>query len=160
MADRRAGDGQSQGNSHQHRHRNAHPEGLEIRGPVDEIADIAGRLANGGSPPHGQGAAQENGHQGRHQQIDLGLLADQLTGLGGQDGDKQHRQRPSCPADGIGGIAYGRQREQHQRRRIQGIADGDGHGRAGHIPGKGADVDEQLEIELLTGSLNDGADEQ
>ena len=58
----------------------------------------AGGGADGGSPPGGEGYTGENGHQGRHQQVDFGFLADGHTQLGGNDGDEQYRQGAACAA--------------------------------------------------------------
>ena len=72
------------------RHQHPHPEGLEHSGPLDKITHRRRGGADGGRPPGREGHAGKNGHQGRDQNVDLGLLGDCLAQLSGNDRDKQH----------------------------------------------------------------------
>ena len=41
-------------------------------------------------------------------------------------------QRPSCPTQGVAGVAHRHKGKEHHGRRLEGIADGHRHGRAAH----------------------------
>ena len=168
-ADGRRGDGQGQGHADDHADHDAHEEGLELGGPHDDVAHRRGGGADGRGPPSGQTYPRQNGHQGGHQDVNLGLLAHRLAQLGGDDGDEQHRQGAAGPglvrdeaggAQGVGGIAHRGQGEEHQGGRLEGAADGHGHSRAAHGGGVIAHVHQEGEPRLLSQGLDDGADEQ
>ena len=100
-ADGRAGDGQCQRHAHQHRDEHPHEEGLQIRGPHDELPHGSRGGANGRRQHIGQQRAGEDGHQGRDKNVHRGFLAHQFSQLRGDDGQHQHRQgaaprRPGC----------------------------------------------------------------
>ena len=159
-ADGRRGDGQGQGHPHDHRHQHPHDEGGLLGGPHDERAHPAGRRADGGGDEQGQPHPGEDGHQRGDQQVHLGLLADGLAQLGGNDGDEQHGQGPAGPAQGVGGPAHRHQAEQDKVGGVEGIADGAGHGRTAHGRGVVPDGHQHGDAQLLAQGVEDGADQQ
>ena len=159
-AEGRRGDGQRQGNAHQHRHHNAHPEGLEDSQVFNELAEGIGSGGNGGGDQGGQPDPHAHGDRRGDQDVNLGLLGHQLAALGGHDGDEQHGQRPAGPAQLVRRPAHSGEGEQHHGVGLQRVADGHGHGRAGHLESELADIDQELGGELLAQSLDDSADEQ
>ena len=167
-ADGGRGDGQRQGDADDHGDQNAHPERLEHRGPLDEVAHGTGGGTDSRCPPGRESHAHQDGHQGRHQDVDLGLLADGLAQLRGDDGNEQDRQRAACAAasgegggpQGVGGIAHRYQGEEHHGRRLEGVADGHGHGRAGHGGGVAAYGYEERDPQLIPQGVQNRADEQ
>ena len=160
LTDRRRRDRQRQRNADQNRDRNAHPERLKRHRGLDQLAERACRRADGRRDPLRQHHADEDRHRGRHQNVDLGFLADGLAALRCDDRNEQHRQRAACAALGVGCPADSRQREQHHRVRLQRVADGDRHRRAGDGHRVAAHVDEQLYVKLRAERLDDRADQQ
>ncbi len=160
--------GQSKGHADDHRHQNPHPEGLEHGGPLDNVPHGGGRGADGRGQQGGQPHSGQDGHQGGDQNVDFRLLGHRLAQLGGNHGDEEHRQRPARPlaagqgdaAQGVGGIAHRGQGKQHQGRRLEGVADGHGHGRAAHGGGVAPHRHQEGDAELLTQRVQNGADEQ
>ena len=135
----------------------------------DQIAEGFGDLADGRGDDVGGADADQSGDDGGHQDVDLRLLADGFAALRGDDGHEQYRQRAACAAQQIAGIAHGRQGEEHHGRRLEGIADGDGHGGAAHERGQAADgvghlfrdlAAEEVDVELGADGVEDGADQQ
>ena len=160
MADGGGGNGQGEGDAHQNGDGNTHPEGLEGGGAVDQGAKGAGRTANGGRNQVGQDHAGKDCDGGSDQKVHFCLFGYGLSGFGSQNGDKQHSQRAACAAHSVGGLAHRRQREQHQRRGLECVTDGDGHSRGGHGRGKAAHLHQKFQPHLLAQGFNDGADEQ
>ena len=169
------GDGKGQGHADDHGDDDAHEEGLELRGPHDGLSHGGGGLAHRGGNEGGEADTRQHRDDGRHQNVDLSLLTDGLTQLGGQNGDEQHRQRAAGSAHGVGGEAHRDQGEQHQRRGLQRPADGYRHARAhhggaqaadgvGHGPLALADGDDALrqeaDVQLRPQSVEDGPHQQ
>ena len=169
------GDGKGQGHADDHGDDDPHEEGLEFRGPHDGLSHGGGGLAHRGGNEGGEADTRQHRDNGRHQNIDLSLLTDGLTQLGGQNGDEQHRQRAAGSAHGVGGEAHGDQGEQHQRRGLQCPADGYRHAGAhhggaqaadgvGHGPLALADGDDALrqeaDVQLRPQSVEDGPHQQ
>ena len=50
-----------------------------------------------GAHQGGEGYTRENGHQRRHQNVNLGLFADGLAQLCSDDGDEQYGEGPPAP---------------------------------------------------------------
>ena len=88
---------------------------------------------------------------------------------------KRTASGPARPPQGVGGKAHGGQREQDQRRSLEGVADGHRHGRAAHGLGQpahgvgnlvfpaaqsGHHLGEEVNMELGADGVNDGTDEQ
>ena len=113
-----------------HRDRDAHPERLELGRIVDDNAKRRGRRADGRGDPLGERDADQDGHGGRDQNVDLRLLAHGLAALGGKDRDDEHGERAACAALGVGRMAHRREGEEHHRGCLQRVADGNGHRRA------------------------------
>ena len=174
-ADGGGGDGQGQGNADDHGYQNAHPEGLQDGGPADKGAHRRCRRADGGGYQIGNQNARQHRDDGCHQNVDFRLLGYQLAALGSHDSHKVHGQRAAGAAHGVGGKAHGNQGEQHQRRAVQGEADGDSNAGADHGGAQaadgilhraltGADGDDGIlqkgNAELLTDGVKDGAHQQ
>ena len=60
----------------------------------------------------------------------------------------------------VGGEAHSGQREQHERRGVQRVSDGDGHGRPRHAFGERADLVEERQARKIAHGAQDGADEK
>ena len=168
-ADGGGGDGQGQGYAYQHGHQNTHQEGLKLRGLHNDHTEGAGGGADGRGDNIGRAYADEGGDNGSHQNVDLRLFADGLAALRCDDRHEQHGQGSARAAQQVAGVTHSRQREQHQRGRLQGVADGNGHGGTAHKGGEAAygvgnlfpDLGgEETDVELRAQRVEDGADQQ
>ena len=168
-ADGGGGDGQRQCHAHQHGHQNAHQEGLQLCGVHDKLAEGTGNLANWRRNDVGSANADEGGDDRRYQNVDLGLLADGLAALSGNNGYEQYRQRAASTAQQITSVTNGRQGKQYQRRRLEGVADGNGHGGTAHEGGQTAYgighllcnlCGEEANVELGADGVEDRTDQQ
>ena len=174
-ADGGGGNGQRQRHAHGDGYHNAHEKGLKHRRPLDEAAYGAGRRTDGRCYQTRNADAGQNRHDGRHQNVDFGLLCHQLATFRRDDGDDVYRQRPARAAHGVGGKAHGDQGKQHQRRAVQRKSDGHGNAGADHGGGKAADgiahcaltlahgdddPCQKPDAELLSQSIEDGSHQQ
>ena len=174
-ADGGGGNGQRQRHAHGDGYHNAHEKGLKHRRPLDEAAYGAGRRTDGRCYQTRNADAGQNRHDGRHQNVDFGLLCHQLAAFRRDDGDDVYRQRPARAAHGVGGKAHGDQGKQHQRRAVQRKSDGHGNAGADHGGGKAADgiahcaltlahgdddPCQKPDAELLPQSIEDGSHQQ
>ena len=159
-ADGGRGDGQRQRDTHQYGYQNAHEEGLQLGCPLDHIAYPACGLANVGCNQD----SKQDAHQGRncrgYQNVHLGPLGDQLAALAGDDGNHIDRQRTAGAAQLIAGKAHSDQGEEHQGRRMQGVADRHRDSGATHIESKLAHSNEHFPMKLLTEGLQNRTDQQ
>ena len=105
----RTADGERQRDADDNGNQNPHEEGLQLRCPLDGIADCTCRRTDGGCPPHGKQHADADGDRGGHNDIDLCFLGNQLTELCGKDGDNENSQRTACTAQLIRRAADGNQ---------------------------------------------------
>ena len=169
------GNRQGQGNANDHRHQNAHEEGLQHRGPLDEVTHRRSSSTDGSRHQPGKADACQDGHNGGHQNVNPGLLGYQLAALRRHNGHEVHRQRPAGAAHSVGSKAHRNQGKQHHRRAVQGKADGNGNARTYHSRGQaadgvacrpfsGTDGDDDLvqesNAELLTDGVENGAHQQ
>ena len=106
-ADGGGGNGQRQRHAHGDGYHNAHEKGLKHRRPLDEAAYGAGRRTDGRCYQTRNADAGQNRHDGRHQNVDFGLLCHQLAAFRRDDGDDVYRQRSARAAHGVGGKAHG-----------------------------------------------------
>ena len=107
-----------------------------------------------------QAHTHQNGDRRGDEDVDLGLFADQLADLGGDDGDEVDGQGAACTAQFIGRAADSDQAEQHQLRGVQCVTDGRRHGRASDSRRIAARRDQERKPQLLAQRLDDGADQQ
>ena len=160
MADGGGGDRQSERYAHGCGDDYAHPEGLEHRRALDERADVVSARADGRGDERGEGYADEDGHERRDKHIYGGLLADHFADLGRDYGNDEHGERPARSAEGVRGPADRHEREQHERRTLERIAYGYGHGRTAHRRGVAADGGEDRHTSLRAERVEYRADEQ
>ena len=147
--------------------------GGQRRGDPDaDIADDVAHLQHTGADALGHQTAPAvlpKAHDG--ESYHLGAAAR----LGGQNRHKEHGQRAARSAQNIGGKAHGDEGEQHQRRGLQSLTDGHGHGRAHHQRAETADgvieghvtlldgqkcVSQKADAELLADGVQNGAHQQ
>ena len=133
---------------------------MQLGGPHDEVADPGGGDADVGRAEDGEQGADDDGHNGRNQDINRRFLADGLAAFRGYAGNDQNGQRAARAAQLIGGEAHGAERKQHKRRTMKRVSDGDRHGDAGDRFGKVADLHQQIPAELTAEGSEDGADEK
>ena len=153
-------DRQRERDADKHRDRDTHPERLEFGRIVDDNAKCRGRRADGRRDPLGERDADQDGHGGRDQNVDLRLLAHGLAALGGKDRDDENGKRAARAALGVGRPAHRGKGEEHHRVSLERVADGDRHRRAGDGHRIGADVRQKRNAQLRAERLDDRADEQ
>ena len=159
-ADGCGGDGKRECDSHDDGNQDAHEEGLQLCGPHDGFSDGRSRIADGRRKQHGQHGAHDDGDGGRYQDVHSGLLGDSLAAFRCHDGDEQNCQRASGTAQRVGCDTHACQREEDERRRLQGVTDGDGHGRSGGGACISSDVLKNLDAQLFSQGGNDGSDKE